>query len=120
MDYHDSKGGRVSFRLVDRILPRCQQLATALGFPQHTIDVMMKLRGDEPVWHLLNEWLSGTSQEGDSKKPITWRTLIEALRRAKMHEEVTILTETEFIFDSDMSSESGELLLCIYLHKYMP
>lgn len=112
MQYDSKDDRRAPFRLIDIIKPRCKELAAALGFLPHVIEVMVE--EVDPVWYLLKEWLRGASQEGDpNKKPITWRTLIEALPAAKMPEEATIL-KTHFIFDSDTSSQSGELLVCMY------
>lgn len=103
----------IKFRLMERIQPYCEKLAIALGFPGHEIKVMVQK--SDPVLHLLTEWLRGAS--GDPNKPITWRTLIEALRKAKMQQEVDILKK-HFIFDSDTSPQPSELLLCIHNYTY--
>ena len=72
----------MELRLMERIHPYCEKLAIALGFPGHEIEAMNQNSG--PVLYLLNEWLREAS--GDPNKPITWRTLIEALRIANMQE----------------------------------
>ena len=50
---------------------------------------------DDPVYHLLSEWLRGANQERDSR-PVTWATLITALRDANVQEEADIL-EKHFV-----------------------
>ena len=50
---------------------------------------------DDPVYYLLSEWLRGANQERDSR-PVTWGTLITALRKANVQEEADIL-EKHFV-----------------------
>ena len=45
---------------------------------------------DDPVLYLLSEWLRGANQEVDPR-PVTWRTLIAALRHANVQEEANVL-----------------------------
>ena len=50
----------------------------------------MESTSDDPVFHLLSEWLQGANQEEDAR-PVTWRTLIMAMRHARVYEEANIL-----------------------------
>ena len=93
MSYTGEDGRDVHFRLMDQLKPHWRRLAIALKFPLHEIAVMKQ--EDDPVFYLLSEWLQGANQEKDSK-PVTWRTLIEALRHANVQEEATVL-EKHFI-----------------------
>lgn len=80
--------GKSHFRLMDRLQPHWKSLAIALRFPQHKISNME--HNDNPVLYLLKEWLRGANKEED-RRPVTWETLIEALREANNHEEADIL-----------------------------
>ena len=62
---------------------------------------------DDPVLYLMSEWLQGANQEKDPR-PVTWRTLIAALRHANVQEEANIL-EKHFIQFSVIRSD-GEYL----------
>ena len=86
-------GSDITLRLMDRLKPYWRKLAIALEFPQHKIAVIE--RKDDPLFCLLDEWLLGSNQRKHSK-PLTWGTLIEALKIAKVEEEVDIL-EKHFI-----------------------
>ena len=83
-------GRDVHFRLMHQVRPHWRELAIALKFPQHEIAIMEN-KGN-PVYYLLSEWLRGANRENDSR-PVTWRTLIEALQQANVQEEVTILAK---------------------------
>ena len=91
MSYTGEDGRDVHFRLMDQLSPRWRRFAIALKFPQHEI---MK-HEDDPVLYLMSEWLRGANQEKDPR-PVTWRTLIKALRHADVREEATVL-EKHFI-----------------------
>ena len=69
---------------MDQIKPHFRQVAIALNFPHHEIAAIER-SGFDPVYHLLSEWLRGANQEEDPR-PVTWRTLITALREAHLHE----------------------------------
>ena len=86
----DGNGSTVSFRLMDRIRPQVTGLAIALGFPRHVIALLKN--DSDSVRFLLTEWLRGGNQVHDSR-PLTWGTLITALREADLQEEVRILEE---------------------------
>ena len=88
MSYTGEDGRDVHFRLMDQLKPYWKRFAIALKFPQHEIAVMKQ--EDDPVFYLISEWLRGANQEVDSR-PVTWRTLIEALQCANVQEEATIL-----------------------------
>ena len=88
MSYTDERGQTVPFRFMDRIRPHWKDVAIALKFPSYDIEVMN--RKDDPVFHLLDEWLRGANQEHDTQS-LTWRTLIIVLRHANIHMEANIL-----------------------------
>ena len=88
MSYTGEDGRDVHFRLMDQLRPYWGRLAIALKFPLHKIAIMEKK--DNPVYYLLSEWLRGANQEKDPR-PVTWRTLIKALRHADVREEATVL-----------------------------
>ena len=79
-----------SFRLMDRLKPQqhWRSLAIALKFPLHKIATIESK--DDPVFCLLSEWLQGANHDND-QRPVTWRTLIEALRHANVHAEANEL-----------------------------
>ena len=81
----------VDFRLMDRIKPRLTRVAIALGFRSHSIEVLKK--ESDPEYYLLSEWLDGRSTRASERRPLTWGTLITALRHAGLMEEVRILEE---------------------------
>ena len=68
---------------------------------------------DDPVFYLLNEWLRGANQESDSR-PVTWATLITALRVANIPAEADTLekhfVQTESVPVAMSPSAAGELL----------
>ena len=90
MSYTGEDGRDTHFRLMDQLQPYWRRLAVALKFHHNDITVME--RKDDPVFYLLSEWLRGANQERDSR-PVTWATLITALRDANVQEEVDILGE---------------------------
>ena len=93
MSYTGEDGRDTRFRLMDQLHPHWRRLAIALKFQLCDITVMKQ--EDDPVFHLLSEWLRGANQERDSR-PVTWRTLITALRDANVQEEANIL-EDQFV-----------------------
>ena len=88
MSYTGEDGRVVHFRLMQQVGPHWRKLAIALDFPESEIAIMEKK--DDPVFYLISEWLRGANQEKDPR-PVTWRTLIEALRHANVQEEATVL-----------------------------
>ena len=90
MSYTGEDGKNVSFRLMDRLNPPryWKRLAIALKFPYHNIATIES--DDDPVVCLLSEWLRGANHDND-QRPVTWRTLIEALRHANFHAEANKL-----------------------------
>ena len=81
---------RIHFRLMDQIKPYFKSVAIALKFPYH-VAAAMERSVDDPVCHLLSEWLRGANQDEDLSGPVTWRTLITALREACLHEAADCL-----------------------------
>ena len=88
MSYTGEDGRDVHFRLVDQLKPHWRRLAIALKFPRHEMDTIK--HEDDPVLYLMSEWLRGANQEKDPR-PVTWITLIEALRHANVQEEANVL-----------------------------
>ena len=88
MSYAGEDGREVHFRLMDQLKPYWRRLAIALKFLQYEIDAMESK--DDPVYHVLSKWLRGANQENDSR-PVTWGTLIAALRHANIQDEATVL-----------------------------
>ena len=80
--------GEKPFRLMDHLKLHWKELAIALKFPSHSIGAIEDSK--DPVYQLLSDWLKGANMEEDTR-PITWRTLIEALRMAKIHGEADTL-----------------------------
>ena len=108
MSYTGEDGRDTRFRLMDQLQPHWRRLAIALKFQQSDIAVMRK--EDDPVYYLLSEWLRGANQERDSR-PVTWATLITALRDANVQEEADML-ENHFVQTESVPlaiSQSGEL-----------
>ena len=90
MSYTGEDGRDTHFRLMDQLRPHWRRLAVALKF--HHSDITVMKQEADPVFHLLSEWLRGANQERDSR-PVTWATLITALRDANIKEELDILEE---------------------------
>ena len=90
MSYTNEDGRDTRFRLMNQLQPHWRRLAIALNFLPCVINVME--HKDDPVYHLLSEWLRGANQERDSR-PVTWRTLITALRDANVQREADLLEE---------------------------
>ena len=90
MSYTGEDGRDTHFRLMDRLQPHWRRLAVALKF--HLSDITIMKQEDDPVFHLLSEWLRGANQERDSRL-VTWATFITALCEANVQEEVDILEE---------------------------
>ena len=110
MSYIGEDGKATEFRLKDRILRNWKDLAYALRFPIHAIEIIKP--GEDPVEHFLRKWLQGTNKTEDPR-PIIWDTLIAALRHANFQEEVNIL-EKHLIQVDTVSTQSGELSICIH------
>ena len=89
MSYIDEKGECIYFRLMDRIKPRLIAVAIALGFPEYVINILGEQ--SNPVYYLLSEWREGRNPNHSDSRPLTWGTLITALRHAGLPEEVRIL-----------------------------
>ena len=93
MSYTGEDGRNVHFRLTQQVRPHWRDLAIALKFPPYEIAIMEKK--DDPVYYLFSEWLREANQANDPR-PVTWRTLIEALRHANVQKEANVL-EKHFI-----------------------
>ena len=104
MPFTSEDGKTIHFRLMDQVKPHWKELAIALNFPLHKIADMQSK--DDPVYYILTEWLQGANKENDSR-PVTWRTLIEALQDANVQNEANIL-EQHCV--NSMTTQSGEYL----------
>ena len=112
MTYTGENGRDTRFRLMDQLQPHWRRLAVALKFLPR--DIALMKQEDDPVFYLLSKWLQGANQERDSR-PVTWATLITALRDANVQEEANIL-EKHFVeiklpkVPVAMSQAKGELI----------
>ena len=109
MSFTVKDGMTINFRLMDQVKPYWRRLAIALNFSQHEIAVMESK--DDPVYYLLSEWLRGANQENDLR-PVTWRTLIIALRDANVQDEANIL-EKHYV-TSAISPPGGEFVILVF------
>ena len=110
MKYNAEDGSSVQFRLMDQLRPKFTRVAIALRFQQHDIATIEKK--DDPIYHFLSEWLQGSNQDQDPR-PLTWATLITAIRDAGVHEVANVL---EKYFVKHVRSTEGE---CLCLINYM-
>ena len=90
MKYTTEDGREVDFRLMDQLKPHVVRVAIALKFPQHAIAAVE--RHGDPAYYLLREWLRGANRELDPR-PVTWKTLIAALREANCQDEADKLEQ---------------------------
>ena len=106
MSYTGWDGRDTHFRLMDQLQSHWRRLAIALKF--RLCDTTIMEHKDDPVFYLLSEWLRGANQERDSR-PVTWRTLITALRDANVQKEADML-EIHFveIFSMGIAHCQGE------------
>ena len=107
ISFTNDVGATVKFRLMDRLRPRWRDLAIALGFPGHSIAAMERKDQPEAVYYLFDEWLRGANLDEDPR-PLTWRTLITALRDANIHEEANTLEMLCRQESAAMGSQSGQ------------
>ena len=103
ISYTDDDGREKNFRFMDRVQPYWRRLAVALKFPSYTIDTTEKK--DDPIYFLMSKWLEGGNCDHDSR-PLTWLTLIRALRDANIQENANIL-ETLTKQESALEQQSG-------------
>ena len=80
------------FRLIDRVKTYWWNLAVALKFPSNEIASMEHKDDNSRVHYIFHEWLRGANHDKDSK-PVTWATLITALKNANIQQEAKILEE---------------------------
>ena len=109
MSYTDEDGKVKDLRLKERILRNWREFAYALRFPIHAVESIKS--GEDPVDLIMRKWLQGANKTEDTR-PITWGTLIAALRHANFQEEANIL-EKHFIQVDMVSTQSGEFGVCI-------
>ena len=94
MSYAGGDGRDVQIRVMQQVRPHWRELAIALEFPEYEIAIMEE--NDNPVYYLFSEWLRGANQKKADPRPVTWRTLIEALQHADVQEEATVLKKHFF------------------------
>ena len=83
-------GKEAFFRLMDQLTPNWDRLATAMRFPGFAVATVGKKDEDNRVSYIFSEWLRGANEEEDDR-PLTWATLIAALKEAKLTAEVKVL-----------------------------
>ena len=105
MPYIAEDGKTTDFRLKERILRNWRDFAYALRFPIHVVESIKP--GEDPVDHIMRRWLQGANKTEDPR-PVTWGTLIAALRHANFHDEAETL-EKHFILVTPVTSRFGEL-----------
>ena len=108
MTYTTEDGRRGDLRLMDQLKAHAVRLAIALRFPRHAITAVEC--HDDPVYYLLHEWLRGANKELD-QRPVTWRTLTEALRAANCQEEADKLDQYLIEPNSSDTDTSGIIIL---------
>ena len=101
MSYTGENGKEVNFRLMDQVKSHWRRLAIALEFRQHEIANIEQ--NDDPVYHLMSEWLRGANKEVCSK-PVTWGTLIIALRASNLQVEADILEKNFVLIATELDS----------------
>ena len=99
-------------RLMDQLKAHVVRVAIALKFPQHAINAVKC--NDDPVCYLLSEWLRGANRELDPR-PVTWRTLIEALRDANCQKEADILHQ--YLIESDSRDTETSGIISIVMER---
>ena len=113
LTYPTDEGHHHKFRLMERIRPSWKSLAIALKFEINIIDIIAK--EDDSVYSLLTRWLRGQNMEQD-KRPLTWRTLIDALDCASFQQDVKLLEECLVALKS--TQEQGKQLFCLQACDY--
>ena len=71
-------GGR-SIRVVENVCADWEELAVALQFSGGVIRAVKRsqhFQAEDACWAILQRWLDG---HGESKQPVTWKTLVECL-----------------------------------------
>ena len=107
-------GDKEPFRLLDRLKPYWKDFAVALRFPPHSIATIEG--SNNPVYQLLSEWLQGANV-GKDTRPVTWKTLIEALRKAGIHSEADILEKHFVLKTAVVASQFGMQVITDCAHK---
>ena len=100
IQYTDSEGGIVSFRLIQKIQNRCRDLGTLLGIDKPTLDNFERNmhHGRERVCvEILSEWI--TRGEGDYS--ITWAGLLQALKNIQLKTIADHLEEALTLYDKE-------------------
>ena len=83
IQYTNSEGNTVTFRLIQQIQNRCRDLGILLGINKPTLDNFernMHHDQERVCEEILNEWI--TRGEGDYS--ITWTGLLQALKDARL------------------------------------
>ena len=99
---------------MDRLRPHWKQFAIALRFPSHSIATIQD--SNDPLYQLLSEWLRGANL-GEDTRPVTWKTLIESLHLANIHEEADTLEKHFVLTDERVTASQFGILLTDCVHK---
>ena len=113
MSYKDEEGKIVPFRLMKQIKSKWRNVAAALEFPPQAIKEIKS--EDDPLFHLLSEWLEGANQEHDTR-PLTWRTLITALKEADIQGVANILEKYLIVTKPAQETESQSGQCCVFVY----
>lgn len=105
MTYSGKDGTITTFRLMEQLKPHILNVAIALRFPEHKIAEMRDVAHKNQVYNVLTYWLQGGNMEEDPR-PVTWKTLITALKDANLQADATILEKC-------LVAEDGESVLCV-------
>ena len=84
--YTDTKGDTQIIRIIDKIAIKWRRLGACLKFSTDSLDIIDTDncgKVEACTERMLSLWIEGHVQE-DSQAPITWRTLLEALRDANL------------------------------------
>ena len=86
-------------RIIDRVAPKWKEVALRLHFKDHYIQVIEMKCYHQPVSAcrtMFTQWL-----EGNGRKPTSWKTLIIALKEAKL---CTLAEEVQNMFPDLLST----------------
>ena len=109
-----TEGDGESFRLMDHLRPHWKEFAIALRFPSHSIATIQG--SNDPLYQLLSEWLR-EANVGEDTRPVTWKTFIESLHLANIHEEADTLEKHFVLTDDRVAASQFGILLTDFVHK---
>ena len=73
---------------MDKIAPCWKRVGIALNMEPSTFKQYRDDHHDswDCAMNMLTDWLNGRHQRGDSRGPVTWEDLVQALRESNEHE----------------------------------